>query len=217
MNISEDLKGIIYTVFVIIVTILVIIKVHYNEKRCIEISEKRIGRILEVCKEDFLELSILSVYRSGNIDLIKIKNKKIIEEFKQILRDKTTISDEHRLKFHRSSYTSIKTRKGFFTISIMNRSMGNEDSGVVYITIFDKPDFDVSKYVERGGINVFLTTKYKWQPNCYQIRNDDMITFIREYIEDVIKAGQKNKYNFEVRYPGMGPIGNWKNRSGYTR
>ncbi|MDY6970287.1 MAG: hypothetical protein SVR08_16765 [Spirochaetota bacterium] len=56
--------------------------------------------------------------------------------------------------------------------------------------------------IPSSSINDFLTMNFKWQSGCYQIRNDDLIVFIRKYIEGVIKEGHRNNYNIYEKCRG---------------
>jgi len=190
------MKKTIYLIFFIISYISFIIYSDVQrEISCKEISNKRINFINQVSKKKFDELIIFSI-SEDKINLVKIKNSKIVKLFRRILKNKTVITDDEYNRFNRVSFISIKTGKIFYTITIRDLP-DNSDKNIAHIEFFDKPWFNIEEYynlksnISDNDLVDLILNEREHVSGCDRIKNNSIYDFMQKYFYKYIDVKEK--------------------------
>ena len=182
--------------------IFVLTLISCNECKIEDINAKRTELINACSAKTIEEISIVS--SNHKLCYIRIKDKKIIDEFRRVIQSNTIISDVRTGQFNRRIDLTVKTKEGFlYTLKLYSQPYYptiRKDS--VDITFYENNRFDVFEmYNESKSHNYYIdytSGKYGWGNTCYQFRNYQLNEFLNKYIEEVLKEGANNKYKLYI-------------------
>ncbi|MFW9882238.1 MAG: hypothetical protein ACFFG0_54950 [Candidatus Thorarchaeota archaeon] len=160
--------------------------------------------LFDFCRNNIKEISIFT-YLRDNEYYISIKEKKILNEFKNLILENTFIPQKEPRQFNRDYIFTIKTGEGIYSIQVLNYPYTDIiKNNSADIDFFKKPNFDSYDlyYKIANNLDSPFNLFHKYGETYTQLRNYKLDSFLKKYIYEALYKGNDNKYGIEVQCHG---------------